>query len=64
MGDPAANILVWFGRILPAKGTHVAIAAPNEPNGRWWWRPISDPDYFADKVAPPQLHKTSATPDI
>lgn len=44
---------VWFGRILPDKGTHFAIEAahraglPIDVVG-----PISDEDYFAERVAP------------
>ncbi|WP_082515586.1 glycosyltransferase [Sphingomonas sp. Leaf412] len=50
--DPAPY-LVWYGRIVPEKGTHLAIAAarrvglPLRIAG-----PISDPAYFAAEVAP------------
>ena len=45
--------LVWYGRIVPEKGTHLAIAAarrvglPLRIAG-----PVSDPAYFAAEVAP------------
>jgi len=45
--------LVWYGRIVPEKGLHLAIAAaqkvglPLRIAG-----PISDPDYYAEEVAP------------
>ncbi|MEG3175585.1 glycosyltransferase [Sphingomonas sp. RB3P16] len=50
--------LVWYGRIVPEKGTHLAIAAarrlglPLRIAG-----PVSDPDYYAAEVAP-QLSET------
>lgn len=49
--DPA--YLVWYGRIVPEKGLDLAIAAARQAGfilkvaG-----PISDPDYYADKIAP------------
>lgn len=52
--EPAADpYLVWYGRIVPEKGLHLAIAAarhldmPLRIAG-----PISDPDYFAARIAP------------
>jgi glycosyltransferase involved in cell wall biosynthesis len=54
---PGGSNLVWFGRITPEKGTHVAIAAAQRAGMPLVVAgPISDPKYFADKVAP-QLHK-------
>ncbi|MGW0161416.1 glycosyltransferase family 4 protein [Mycobacterium sp. NPDC003323] len=50
---PGGRHLVWFGRITPEKGTHLAIAAARRAGlplviaG-----PISDPDYYAGAVAP------------
>jgi glycosyltransferase involved in cell wall biosynthesis len=53
---PGGSHLVWFGRITPEKGTHAAIAAAQRAGMPLVLAgPISDPDYFADKVAP-QLH--------
>jgi glycosyltransferase involved in cell wall biosynthesis len=53
---PGGPHLVWFGRITPEKGTHAAIAAARRARMPLVLAgPISDPDYFADKVAP-QLH--------
>jgi glycosyltransferase involved in cell wall biosynthesis len=44
---------VWFGRITPEKGTHVAIAAARRAAMPLVLAgPISDPQYFAEKVAP------------
>ena len=49
----AEPYLVWYGRIVPEKGLHLAIAAarrvglPLRIAG-----PISDRDYFADRIAP------------
>ena len=50
---PGGDGLVWFGRITPEKGTHLAIAAANRAGlplvvaG-----PISDPTYFTTHVEP------------
>lgn len=45
--------LVWFGRITAEKGTHVAIAAARHAGMPLVLAgPVSDPKYFADKVAP------------
>lgn len=50
---PGGEDLVWFGRITPEKGTHLAIAAARKADlplaiaG-----PISDPEYYAHAVAP------------
>lgn len=50
---PGGDYLVWFGRITPEKGTHLAIAAARKAGlplaiaG-----PISDPRYFEEFVRP------------
>ena len=53
-GTPDADpYLVWYGRIVPEKGLHLAIAAARQVGlplriaG-----PISDPEYFAAEIAP------------
>jgi glycosyltransferase involved in cell wall biosynthesis len=53
---PGGSHLVWFGRITPEKGTHLAIAAAQRAAMPLVLAgPVSDPKYFAEKVAP-QLH--------
>jgi glycosyltransferase involved in cell wall biosynthesis len=50
---PGGPHLVWFGRITPEKGTHVAIAAARRAGMPLMLAgPISDQSYFADEVAP------------
>jgi glycosyltransferase involved in cell wall biosynthesis len=50
---PGGSHLVWFGRITPEKGTHVAIAAARRAGMPLVLAgPVSDPKYFAEKVAP------------
>jgi glycosyltransferase involved in cell wall biosynthesis len=50
---PGGPHLVWFGRITPEKGTHLAIAAANHAGMPLVLAgPKSDPKYFADEVAP------------
>jgi glycosyltransferase involved in cell wall biosynthesis len=45
--------LVWFGRITPEKGTHLAIAAARRAGMPLVLAgPMSDRTYFADEVAP------------
>lgn len=45
--------LVWYGRIVPEKGTHLAIAAAREVGLPMRIAgPVSDPDYFATEVEP------------
>lgn len=57
---PGGEGLVWFGRITPEKGTHLAIAAarraglPLKIAG-----PVSDPQYFCQKIAPELDHDIS-----
>lgn len=50
---PGGPGLVWFGRITPEKGTHLAIAAARK--ARLPLRiagPVSDPAYFCQEIAP------------
>jgi glycosyltransferase involved in cell wall biosynthesis len=50
---PGGRYLVWFGRITPEKGTHVAIAVAQRAEMPLVLAgPISDPAYFAEKVTP------------
>ncbi len=45
--------LVWFGRITPEKGTHLAIAAARAAGTPLVLAgPVSDPAYFAESVEP------------
>lgn len=45
--------LVWFGRITPEKGTHLAVAAARRAGYPLVLAgPVSDPDYFAEYVSP------------
>ncbi|MFF8902888.1 glycosyltransferase [Streptomyces lydicus] len=50
---PGGRHLVWFGRIVPEKGTHLAAEAARQ-TGRplRLAGPIGDADYFATQVAP------------
>ncbi len=50
---PGGSNLVWFGRITPEKGTHAAIAAARRAGMPLVLAgPVSDPQYFAEQVAP------------
>ncbi|WP_168701664.1 glycosyltransferase [Gordonia paraffinivorans] len=50
---PGGDDLVWFGRIVPEKGTHLAIEAARLTGRRLRLAgPISDEQYFRDRVAP------------
>jgi glycosyltransferase involved in cell wall biosynthesis len=50
---PGGPHLVWFGRITPEKGTHLAIAAAERAGVPLVLAgPISDRNYFAEQVAP------------
>ena len=50
---PGGPDLVWFGRITPEKGPHLAIAAARRAGRRLVIAgPVSDPGYFARDVQP------------
>jgi glycosyltransferase involved in cell wall biosynthesis len=50
---PGGPHLVWFGRITPEKGTHLALAAARRAGMPLVLAgPISDRSYFAEQVAP------------
>jgi len=47
------GLAVWFGRITPEKGTHLAIHAAHEAGMRIYLAgPIFDQDYYAEQVSP------------
>ncbi|MGB3587155.1 MAG: glycosyltransferase family 4 protein [Tunicatimonas sp.] len=47
------GLAVWFGRITPEKGTHLAIQAAHHAGLRLWLAgPICDQEYFDEHVAP------------
>ncbi|GAA0734821.1 glycosyltransferase family 4 protein [Sphingomonas japonica] len=52
--EPAASpYLVWYGRIVPEKGLHLAIAAAQVMEMPLRFAgPISDPVYFSDQILP------------
>ncbi len=50
---PGGGDLVWFGRLVPEKGAHVAIEAARRAGRRLRIAgPVSDPNYFAAMIAP------------
>lgn len=50
---PGGDELVWFGRITPEKGTHMAIAAAHDAGVPLVLAgPVSDPVYFARFIEP------------
>lgn len=50
---PGGSDLVWFGRLVPEKGAHLAIAAARLAGRALRLAgPISDADYFAAEIAP------------
>ena len=51
--NPTSDYLFWYGRICPEKGTHLAIAAALKAKKKLTIAgPVSNPDYFDEKVAP------------
>ena len=47
------GLAVWFGRITPEKGTHLALQAAHQAGFRLWLAgPIHDQDYYDQHVAP------------
>jgi glycosyltransferase involved in cell wall biosynthesis len=50
---PGGARLVWFGRLTPEKGTHLAIAAARRAGKALDIAgPVSDAKYFAERIAP------------
>ncbi|MDF2826050.1 MAG: glycosyl transferase family 1 [Mycobacterium sp.] len=50
---PGGDRLVWFGRLTPEKGTHLAIAAARRAGMQLDLAgPVSDPVYFTQRLAP------------
>lgn len=55
---PGGDELVWFGRITPEKGPHLAIAAAHRARVPLVLAgPVSDPVYFAQSVEPMLDHR-------
>ncbi|MEO0331292.1 MAG: glycosyltransferase, partial [Bacteroidota bacterium] len=47
------SLAVWFGRITPEKGTHLAIQAAHQAGFRLWLAgPICDQKYYDQHIAP------------